>query len=323
MAALGITYTAFLALLKNALWDKPVPEGILPLSGLQWERLYRMAWTQAVTGVLYDAVSRLPNGSGLTLSHIGSWMTSVNFIEENNARMNATIARMESEWKSFGVTAIVQKGKNIARMYPVPTHRISGDIDWYFPTKADWNKGLALAKPYGPETDSDGDIHYKRDGIVMEHHRHGSDPDDPISVLIMVNEHILHHAMVMGIGFRHLCDMAMAYRYYKGRYDPARLKRRLKRMGLWRWTRLMDAFLVEVLEMPEDYLAFPYRKNIDVSVLEYLIISDGNLGLSKENRMSGFRQRAPLFLKYAPARFLGRYASLTIGRLRRGIRSQD
>lgn len=317
------TYNVFLALLRRSLWQEEDIKGKFPLTSAQWDEIYRMSWVQAVTGLLYDAIEGLPKNSGLNSAQIARWMSSARFIEENNAMMNAAINNMALEWKAHGITAIVQKGRNVARMYPRPEHRVSGDIDWYFPSRNDWEKALALVQSYKPETDSDGDIHYTRNGIVVEHHRHGSDPDDPVSVLIMINEHILHHAMVMGIGYRHFCDMALGYRYYKGKYDPEELRTKLRKMHLLRWTHLLNTFLIEVMGMPEEYLPFPVKGRHGTAVLEFLVINDGNLGLEKDHRMDGLNMRSKLFLHYAPVRFLSRWVGLAFGRLLRIVKNKE
>ena len=317
------TYRAFLALLQNSLWKTPIPEGMLPLTVGQWDAIYRMSWGQAVTGIIYDAIQTLPRSSGLKLSQIGRWMSSAAVVEENNAHMDAAIEQMQALWREHGITALIQKGQNIARMYPVPSHRVSGDIDWHFPTRKDWKAALELVKAYNPETDSDGDLHYVRDGIVMEHHRKGIDHSDTISVLVMINEHILHHALVMGVGFKHFCDMAVAYHYYAGQYSPDELRQELRRQHLTGWTNLLDATLVQEFGMPQEYLPFPVEGEPEVGKLMELVIADGNLGLDKENRYAGFGQRASLFLGCCPGKFLSRWTNLVIGRLFRGVRSQE
>lgn len=315
------TYNVFLALLRRSLWQDKDTALKLPLTSAQWDEIYMMSRTQAVTGLMYDVIESLPKNSGLSAAQIARWINSVNFIEENNARMNSTIDNMAREWEAHGVTAIIQKGRNIARMYPHPEHRASGDIDWYFPTRDDWNKARVMAESYHPEVDSDGDLHYARNGIVVEHHRHGSDPDDPVSVLVMINEHILHHAMVMGIGYRHFCDMALGYRYYKGQYDPARLYRKLQKMHLLRWTQLLNLFLVEVLGMPEEYLPFPVKGKHGTAALEFLVLNDGNFGMEKDHRLDGLHIRSKLFIHYAPMRFFSRWMGLALGRLMRMLKS--
>ena len=317
------TYCAFMALLQNALWESPLPEGMLPLTVGQWDEIYRMAWGQAVTGIIYDAIQRLPKDNGLKLAQIGRWMSSAAFVEDNNARMDAAIREMSAMWEAHGIKALIQKGQNIAKMYPVPEHRVSGDIDWHFPTRRDWKAALELVKGYNPEVDSDGDLHYVRDGIVMEHHRHGIDHADTIPVLVMINEHILHHALVMGVGFKHFCDMAVAYRYYAGQYSSEELRKELRRQHLLGWTQLLDATLVQEFGMPEEYLPFPVEGRPDVGRLMELVIADGNLGLGKEDRLGGFRDRARLFLKYCPWKFFSRWTNLAIGRLSRGVRSRE
>jgi len=228
---------------------------------------------------------------------------------------------MSAVWSGMGLDACVLKGLESAALYPVPEHRQCGDVDWYFPSQGQRCKAnsWAMANGSGVGKDSDGCLHYSLGGVLMEHHLLRIDPSDKAQVLGMYIMHIQKHAMVMGIGFRHFCDVALAYRRFSGQYQPDALKETLSRGGALRWSALMDAFLVRELGLDERFLPLSDWRVVpdaDVDRLLDLVIEDGNFGLQKKNRMSGFFRRFALFMRYSPSEFFRRWLFLAAGRMR-------
>ena len=131
------------------------------------------------------------------------------------------------------------------------------------------SRGLA------PEIDGDGDFHYNVKGVVVEHHKRWCDisspfkrgtvsaiekdngysqgPDSmtlaPLTNLIQLNVHILKHVLVMGVGWRQLCDLALATKHYCGQYSKEEYVQAIGQLGLMRWTRLLYGVLSKYLGM--------------------------------------------------------------------------
>jgi len=294
----------FFRLLNAGLWGTELPDFTLTVE--QWEEVHAMANRQAVTGIVYDAVRNLPPYCGLPRTLAALWLVETQKIESGNARISQVIEAQKRAWDKHGIESVVMKGQSLAKMYPVPEHRACGDIDWYFPVPGDWEKANEIAAKNGLklETDSDGDVHYVLGGIVVEHHKNGSRCETPVEIIVMLVEHVLKHAMVMGVGMKQVCDVAVAYRYYEGQYADAYLESALKAEGLLEW----DALLRKVMTDSDD---------VDVETLRSLILSDGHFGLDKKFRLSGFMKRLRLFKKYAPKQFAGRWLQLVSGRMKR------
>lgn len=333
---------AFLKLLRNALWDRTI-EDWKGLSLQQWKDLYTFAESHTLVGILYDALNALPEDNDAPPELLLTWVVAVQRIEDAYARHSKIVGMQRAAWEKRGLKALLLKGLDSAAMYIVPEHRSCGDIDWYFGSDDDWSAANAIAAGNGCklETDSDGDVHYLLSGVVVEHHRRWNDassararrvmdalpPEKPEAQLLMRNVHILKHVMVGGIGLRQFCDLALAYRYYDGQYDPARLVELLEKAGLAKWNRLLNAFLAKVLEC--EYIDKENKlPEADLEWLVETVFDDGNFGKSRQGAGGKARRgafalfrsamsRSLLFLRYAPREYIARINSLVIGRMKR------
>lgn len=332
---------AFLKLLHHSLWQKPL-EDWPELKAGQWVELYTFADKHTVLGTLYDSLNALPKNNGIPTPMLVSWLRTVQLIEKYSKLQADIIKVQKAAWDKRGVEAVLLKGLSVAKMYPVPEHRSSGDIDWYFPTPDDWFRANEAAQQSNCTLvpDSDGDVHYQLGGVVIEHHKkwHDAssgqaravlkemDPSTPVAQLMMLNIHILKHALIGGIGLRQFCDLALAYRYYQGQYDPAELESLLAKAGLSKWNELLNAFLVEVLGC--EYVQRGNVPDEDLKKLTDVVFDDGNFGLRtspdghvKERGALGLifsaMSRGSFFVRYAPREYMGRIVSLSLGRLKR------
>jgi len=296
----------FFALLEAGLWGTELPE--VQLTPEQWKEVHDMANRQAVTVLVYDAVKRLPAGTGLPQSLAAMWLVESKAAERRYDLMTKVIDKQKEVWEKNHIQGILQKGHEIAAMYPIPAHRSVGDIDWYFPVRADWKKANEIAQRNSDdfEIDSDGDAHYTLASVVVEHHKEGHYLRTPVDVIVMLVEHIFHHATVMGIGMKQFCDLEVAYKYYECKYDEADLQAALEREGLVKWNELVKKMIAD-----------PINAEGDVRTLVNLVLADGHFGLDKKNRYSGFHKRFWLMMKYAPKAFFRRWGRLVVGRMKR------
>ncbi len=288
---------AFLKMLRNALWNRPI-EGWKKLSPEQWKELVALAKAHTIAGTLSDALNSLPEDCDAPSEVLEPWLVEVQRTEEAYALHSKIVGMQRRTWEGKGLKALLLKGLDSAAMYSVPEHRTCGDIDWYFGSAEDWKTANEIAAGNGCklEMDSDGDVHYTLSGVVVEHHRRWNDassararrvidalpPETPEAQLIMRNVHILKHAMVGGIGLRQLCDLAMAYRHYDGQYDPASLTGKLREAGLGKWNGLLNAFLVKVIGC--EYI--DKDDKVPAADLEWLVravLDDGNFGRGRQS----------------------------------------
>ena len=340
-----LLHSPFLYVLKAGLWgvlpEDPVPSG---LADSDWAALLKQARAHAVDALISDGAGLLPEEMRPPFQQLAPLAMAVDSIESGNQRVDAVLNIMAAFWKKKGVTAVLMKGQGLARMYAKPEHRTPGDIDWYFPGLENFKKALVLVKAKGivPEIDGDGDYHYSVNGVVVEHHKRWCDVSSPfkqgyvaqiekefgysreldytvpapLTNLIQLNNHILKHVLVMGVGWRQLCDLALATKYYCGQYSAQEFSQAMSMLGLKRWSRLLYGVLAKYLGM--DCALMPVKPSVskDVDRLAELIMNSGNFGRESGKRMMGsYVSSALLLSRYVPGEVLWRPFLLAFNRI--------
>ena len=98
---------------------------------------------------------------------------------------------------------------------------------------------------------------------------------------LMLNSHILKHALGRGIGLRQMCDLAMGYHRIseEGKIDEygGRILAFYRRVGIVKWSRLLHSFLVGVIGLPEAELPYS-EKIVPYGALWRIVEEGGNFG---------------------------------------------
>ena len=104
-----------------------------PPDDAEWDALQRVASDQAVEGVLCAALERLPQEQLPTGDRIRRWLMDRTLIARRNALMDARAGQLTAMVADLGFRSAVLKGQGVARCYPDPSLRVSGDIDLWIP----------------------------------------------------------------------------------------------------------------------------------------------------------------------------------------------
>ena len=335
-----LLHSPFLYVLKAGLWgslpEAPVPED---LSDTDWAAFFAQASAHAVDALVSDGAGLLPEGQRPPFQQLAPLAVAVDAIERGNDRVDAVLKSMTAFWEKEGVTAVLLKGQGLAGMYAKPEHRTPGDIDWYFPGNENFQKALALVNDRGvaAEIDGDGDYHYTVNGVVVEHHKGWCNLSSPfkesrieavekeygyaterqfktlapVTNLIQLNIHILKHVLVMGIGWRQLCDLAVAYKYYYGHYSAQDYQTEIARLRLTRWTKLLNGVLVNYLGAKREWMPLDAQSGADVDRLADIVMQSGNFGReSGRGKMGSIIGKAGLLGRYAFGELFWRPVSL-------------
>ena len=303
----------FFSLLRKAL----VPGGgEVDVAGADWDMIFSTACRHSVQAVMFDAVRDLPAGSGLSPLLAARWLMEAGEAEKEYGRIKSVVEAQRAVWESRGIDAVLLKGLESAKYYPVPEHRINGDIDWWMRGRESWDSALGWLgeEGIGWKRDSDGDISYEYSGVLVEHHRKGFAGEGPEAELLYLAEHVFHHAAVSGVGLRQVCDYAMALRYFDGTFDRDRYVSLAASRGFAGWVRLLDAAVALIMDGGEGLPAGLRRR---AERLLALIMEDGNFGLDRKKRFGAFFTRAAAVGVSAPIRFILRWGGLGVGRLKR------
>lgn len=100
-----------------------------PLSPEEWRAIFALSKKQALIGVIYSAVQRLPQDLQPPKELMDKWNQNVRQIIIRNTRMNATAAQLTQMFEEKGRKTVILKGQANALLYPEPLLRQAGDID--------------------------------------------------------------------------------------------------------------------------------------------------------------------------------------------------
>lgn len=305
----------FFQLLRIGLWGEGKLTLIKPLSIEDWISIQKYACNHTVEGVIYDSFPFLTEDQLPPASLRLKWAVRVDQIERHNAKMNAVIAEQFSLFTQNGIRPILQKGQGVASYYRIPTHRISGDIDWCFE-----EDGYEKARNFLKEKDvkfrdtAGFSLDYDFKGIHIEHHKRTFDflnpfikiylnkllinfkdcqklvntQDFTVKLLayelqiLQVNIHILKHSITYGIGLRQFCDSARLYYTVSSQIDAKELYQIYKTTGILKWIHLLHRLLVDYIGLPKTSLPFEYPNDTDIDWMINEVWYSGNFGYDDE-----------------------------------------
>ena len=100
------------------------------LKEVDWKKLYRIAQKQALVGILFDGIQRLPSSDvGISRDLLLQWMAQCQMLEKANVRLNDAAIQVSEWFRKKGFRTCILKGQGNALMYPNPYSRTPGDID--------------------------------------------------------------------------------------------------------------------------------------------------------------------------------------------------
>ena len=338
MKVSGPLTEAFFALVRSGLVERLLADSeltpVLALTSSDWFSMEELAREQAVSGLIYRAVTHLPRTVAVPGDVVLTLMARAEETAIDNRQKAAVTARLLERFAQKGLSPSILKGSTVAAFYLHPELRESGDIDLFVP-KDQFARAQACMP--GASRASDGSIHGREDDVDIDLHDRYFDLHVPASrlpvigtpeaTLLMLSSHILKHAIGPGVGVRQLCDMAMASRALAGNYDPSALKTVFKRTGTLRWNRLLYSFLAEWLDMPDPVFD---RDHVSTAPLLRIIMEGGNFGhhaaarksalgagdrRRKVNTFFRFLHRLPFSLRYAPLETLATLWTLFRGNI--------
>lgn len=313
-----INHEILLSLVRCSLWGtEPVYE-----HKPDWDRILSLADQQTLTGLVAEAVPRLPKEYQPEASQRLKLQSRVMKIYQSHALLNRKVAQTKQLMDAHGIHSVLFKGQGMALNYPNPLSRQCGDIDLYVGDRH-FLDAMNILEP--DEThDPSKYTHLKHfntnsEGVEIEIHRiaeiipgtarnrrflnwtvsrlEGSDvrkeqiggtevnlpPVDFDAVYIM--NHAWHHFMTGGIGLRQLCDWSIYLHRFHKQIDRDLLKENLKSFGLERAWQIFAGVAVRYLGLPAEECPL-YTGAYDGKAAEVMevIWSEGNFGKHSDYR---------------------------------------
>ena len=297
----------FFRYIRMGLWKRVEAYHGQPLTAEDWEQLFRMAHSQAVTGLLIDGVAQdtMRPDNGLW----DQWVAHLFFLE----RANRYIAQRGEAWieklAQAGISATVFKGSSVASWYPEPLHRSHGDVDMVITDG--WNKLDAFLeqegwKPYRSQEDEI--VLEEKNGLLVEFHRHWeclynpwtngrlqkicrkAQPGDREVYLVCLILHIQRHFLTYGVGLKQVCDVAVMLR--EASLDMEKVARMLRMLQAERFSRLLFGFISVHLGGVESYPLRPVATGKEFNLLNDAILYEGYNSKIEQELVAGSKNWA-------------------------------
>lgn len=101
------------------------------LKEVDWKELYAIAKKQALLGVLFYGIRRLPKELAPEQKLLMQWMVMAEQIRKQNIRLFLESVKVCQNFENEGFANCILKGQGNALLYPDPYMRTPGDIDIY------------------------------------------------------------------------------------------------------------------------------------------------------------------------------------------------
>ena len=101
------------------------------LKEVDWKELYAIAQKQALLGVLFHGIQRLPKELAPEQKLLMQWMVMAEMIRKQNIRLFLDSVKVCKNFENEGFANCILKGQGNALLYPDPYMRTPGDIDIY------------------------------------------------------------------------------------------------------------------------------------------------------------------------------------------------
>lgn len=101
------------------------------LKEADWKELYAIAQKQALLGVLFHGIQRLPKELAPEQKLLMQWMVMAEMIRKQNIKLFQDSVKVCLNFENEGFANCILKGQGNALLYPDPYMRTPGDIDIY------------------------------------------------------------------------------------------------------------------------------------------------------------------------------------------------
>lgn len=299
----------FFAFLRFSIGAGDMPDD---MASADWSYMYDMACRQAMTGILFSGVERLPKSLRPEYALLMRWYAECRRIEKAGERADKTAAAVSRWFALHGRRSCILKGQGNALMYPEPHRRTSGDVDIWVEGKPE--DIIRMVRDIDPKAEiiyhhiefpdykgTPVEVHYRPRFLHHIVHnrrmqrwfadRAGRQfvnsismgggtvcvPTDDMNIVVQT-VHVYEHLLQDGIGLRQLTDYYfLLRRVHENGTDTAGMGDELRRMGLYGIASALMYVMKYVYAMPEELFIVPAdRRRGQVVIAEML--AGGNFG---------------------------------------------
>lgn len=317
-------------------------------SNEEWEELYDLSQKQALTGIGFLTVERLPEVQRPNKELLVRWYMATERIKNENRNLDTKTLRVANRFLKDGFPSVILKGQGIAKLYPKGEYRTPGDIDiWLGGKRRDIAK---YVRQYSPNTlltyhhiefdavkGTEIEVHFtpswmnsfftnkrlqrffdKECSLFNVSSGMSEYNEIPVPTLafnrVFILVHIYRHFFYEGIGLRQMLDYY--YVLCQGTTDGEckETTEILKSLGMIRFARAVMYVLQTVFGMEDKYLLVDADEKEGRFLLNEILLA-GNFG-HHDPRVGYGRSASPLQLFWRrvgrSSRFVFRYPSEAI-----------
>lgn len=290
---------------------------------VDWVALKYEAYIQTVSVLTF---AKLKNGdcSDEELNSIRRFLKQQ---MNRNIAVNKAHVFLHSVMQSAGIPYTIIKGAASAAYYPDAFVRSMGDVDFII-NRSDYERTDALLTEKGFMRSDRGHFYhivYEYNGCRYEmHFEPAGIPDGKVGAVVhgyladildctrgqetvfgyitvpsafhhglIILLHMSHHLTTEGIGLRHLCDWAVFVKVFSDDEFCDLFEEKLKKIGLWDFTRLMTRICTLILGCPEKSWAGERDRELEEGIVRDMF-KGGNFG-----QKSGARTHESLLISNA------------------------
>ena len=288
---------------------KEIPDS---LKEVDWKEIYAIAKKQALLGVLFYGIQRLPKELAPEQKLLMQWMVMAEQIRKQNIRLFLDSVKVCKNFENKGFANCILKGQGNALLYPDPYMRTPGDIDIYlaggrkrvmqYINKVCPNQVMRYHHVDFPVMKTAIEVHFTPSYMFFPIHNSrmqkwfkevmGEQCNHRVSLpdgygeihvpqvsfnVIYILSHLYRHIFTEGIGLRQLLDY-----YYVLISDDLllisdRVQKDLKHLGLWKFAQAVMFVMKEVFGLSEDRMIAPMDEMEGRFLLDE-IMRGGNFG---------------------------------------------
>ncbi|MCQ2253232.1 MAG: nucleotidyltransferase family protein [Bacteroidales bacterium] len=302
-------------------------------SDREWNALMKLATEQALIGVCFFGINRLPKEQMPPQGVLLKWMALANVVRQRNALLNDRCGEVMQKFEADGFCPVILKGQGNALMYPDPAARQCGDIDvWLHGDKkriVDYVNSIDSKEHFAHIHHIDLD--YFKDVHVEVHYALGMTNASPLnkSIYNWFNQldkttfpsvtlpngknirmmplevnlvyqlcHIDQHFGPGGIGLRQILDYYYLLHQAKSHgVDFQAIKSTVRKLGMLRLAEALMYVLRELFGLGEELMPFPINERTGKFLLKEIMIS-GNLGKKRRLTSKGSKRRFQQLSKF-------------------------
>ena len=301
----------FFYLIRLSIGTEKVRSGTMAgFSAQDWAALYRLAKKQAMAGIVFGGIEKLPPEERPPRGLLMQWIAVAERVKAANRLLNRKAAEVSARLKADGWPHCILKGQGVAALYPAPLLRQPGDIDvWMMGRRRDIIRYLEARHGRMSLCYLHADSH-GQGAEAVEYHFTPSFTTDPLRNLrlqqwfagqagaqaahsaalpegageipvptqafneVYMLHHVYRHLFSEGVGLRQVCDYAVLLTRRDGTEDTAAV---LQGLGLWRFARGLAWILSSCFHLPAGRLYCPPDERRGKFIFNE-IMAGGNFG---------------------------------------------